>query len=84
MCRATYTVSKKSFSGLSSVCYKTTLITDVVGGAWADPPQKAVDNFDPQRKEMARDNIFLNADDIGSLEMSFFPLGVVEVLNALN
>ena len=47
-------------------------------------PQKAVDNFDPQRKEMARDNIFLNADDIGSLEMSFFPLGVVEVLNALN
>ena len=33
-----YTLSLKSLSGLSSVFYKTTLITGGVGGAVAGPP----------------------------------------------
>ena len=39
------TLSLKSFSGLSSVCYKTAQITGGVGGAVACPPTSKLGTF---------------------------------------
>ena len=40
-----HTLSLKSLSGLSSVCYKTTLITGGVGFAGAGPPTSKLGTF---------------------------------------
>ena len=42
---ASRTISLKSLSGLSSVCYKTTIITGSVVGTGADPPISRLGTF---------------------------------------
>ena len=45
------------------------------------PPQESTDKFDPNRRVLGSNDIFLNEVDSWTLDVPFIPLGMIEVGN---